>query len=201
MTEFLIDGPADAARTYVFAHGAGGPMVSGFMTTIARGIAAKGIRVVRFEFPYMAARRRRPDSQEVILDSWRSVVRELGDPERLVIGGKSFGGRMASMVADELEVAGLLCYGYPFHPPGQPAKGRTAHLKTLATPAAIVQGTRDSFGSREEVESYELSEAISIQWIPEGDHSFKPRAKSGVTERENLERAVGNGVSFITSLL
>jgi uncharacterized protein len=201
MTEFLIDGPADAARTYVFAHGAGGPMVSGFMTTIARGIAAKGIRVVRFEFPYMAARRRRPDSQEVILDSWRSVVRELGDPERLVIGGKSFGGRMASMVADELEVAGLLCYGYPFHAPGQPAKVRTAHLKTLATPATIVQGTRDSFGSREEVESYELSKAISIQWIPEGDHSFKPRAKSGVTERENLERAVGNGVSFITSLL
>ena len=175
-------------------------MVSGFMTTIARGIAAKGIRVVRFEFPYMVARRRRPDPQDVILDSWRSVVREIGHPESLVIGGKSFGGRMASMVADELQVAGLLCYGYPFHPPGQPAKLRTEHLKTLATPALIVQGTRDAFGSREEVESYELSKAIALQWIPEGDHSFKPRAKSGVTERENLERAVDYGVSFITSI-
>jgi len=200
MTEFLIDGPADAARSYVFAHGAGGPMVSGFMTTIARGIAAKGIRVVRFEFPYMAARRRRPDPQDVILDSWRSVVRQLGHPERLIIGGKSFGGRMASMVADELKVGGLLCYGYPFHPPGQPAKLRTAHLQALVTPATIVQGTRDAFGSREEVESYELSKAISMRWIPEGDHSFKPRAGSGVTERENLERAVVHGVSFITSI-
>ncbi|HEY8131712.1 MAG TPA: alpha/beta family hydrolase [Thermoanaerobaculia bacterium] len=200
MPEFLIDGSASAARTYIFAPGAGGPMVSGFMTAIARGIAAKGIRVVRFEFPYMTARRRRPDPENVILDSWRFVVREIGHPESLVIGGKSFGGRMASMVADELQVAGLLCYGYPFHPPGQPAKLRTAHLKTLATPALIVQGSRDAFGSREEVESYELSKAIALQWIPEGDHSFKPRARSGFTERENLERAVDYGVRFITSI-
>ncbi len=199
MTDFLIDGPADAPWTYAFAHGAGGPMVSGFLNTIARGIAARGIRVVRFEFPYMAARRRRPDPEKVILDSWRSVVRELGHLERLVIGGKSFGGRMASMIADEMKVAGLLCYGYPFHPPGQPAKLRTAHLKTLATPATIVQGTRDSFGSREEVESYELSKSITIQWIPEGDHSLRPPARSGITERENLERAVSDGVRFITS--
>src|SRR5437867_8707878 len=142
MPEFLIDGPAGAARTYVFASGAGGPMVSGFMTAIARGIAAKGIRVVRFEFPYMAARPRCPDPQDVILDSWRSVVREIGHADRLIIGGKSFGGRMASMVADELRVAGLLCYGYPFHPPGQPAKLRTAHLKTPATPPLILPGSR-----------------------------------------------------------
>jgi predicted alpha/beta-hydrolase family hydrolase len=199
MSDFLIDGPADAARTYAFAHGAGGPMVSSFMSTIARGIAAKGIRVVRFEFPYMVARRRRPDPQDVILDAWRSIVRELGHPERLVIGGKSFGGRMATMVADEMKVAGILCYGYPFHPPGQPAKLRTGHLKTLATPATIVQGTRDPFGSRGEVESYELSKSITIQWIPEGDHSLKPPGRSGMTERENLELAVSYGVSFLTS--
>ena len=190
MTQFLIDGPAGGERTFVFAHGAGGPMVSPFMATIARGIAAHDIRVVRFEFPYMAARKRRPDPQPLLLDTWRSVVRELGDPSRLVIGGKSLGGRMASMVADELAVAGLLCYGYPFHPPGQPQKLRTAHLKDLRTRALIVQGTRDPFGSPDDVKSYELSSTISVEWIEGGDHSLKG----------GLERAVALGVRFITSL-
>jgi uncharacterized protein len=190
MAPFLVDGPANAQSTFVFAHGAGGPMVSGFMNTIARGIAARNIRVVRFEFAYMAARRRRPDPQNLLLDTWRSVVREIGTPERLVIGGKSLGGRIASMVADELNVAGLLCYGYPFHPPGQPEKLRTEHLKTLRTPALIVQGTRDPFGSRDEVKSYALSSAISVAWIEGGDHSLKG----------GLDQAIEFGVSFITSI-
>jgi predicted alpha/beta-hydrolase family hydrolase len=190
MTSFLIDGPSDAKHTFVFAHGAGGPMVSPFMKTIARGIAAAGIRVVRFEFPYMAARRRRPDPQKVLLECWRYVVSELGDPGNLVIGGKSMGGRMASLVADELGVAGLLCYGYPFHPPGRPERLRTEHLQTLRTRSLIVQGTRDRFGSREEVVSYALAPTISIEWILEGDHSLG----------KNLDRPIALGVSFITSL-
>jgi len=190
MTRFLIDGPGDARRTYVFAHGAGGPMASAFMATIARGIAASGIRVVRFEFPYMAEKRKRPDPQNVLLDAFRAVVRELGDPERQVIGGKSMGGRMASMVADELRVGGLLCYGYPFHPPGQPQKLRTEHLKVLHTPALIVQGTRDAFGNPADVQSYDLSPTISIEWIEGGDHSLKG----------GLPRAVELGVKFITSI-
>ena len=201
MTKFLIDGAGDAAHTYVFAHGAGGPMVSPFMATIARGIAKGGIRVVRFEFPYMAARKKRPDPQDVLLQAWRDVIGTLGHPERMVIGGKSMGGRMATMVADEMAVAGILCYGYPFHPSGQPAKLRTAHLKSLKTPALIVQGTRDSFGSRAEVETYGLPPTIRFEWIAEGDHSLRPGARSGITERENLERAVAAGVRFITSNL
>jgi len=190
MTRFLIDGPDDARRTYVFAHGAGGGMASAFMATIARGIAAAGIRVVRFEFPYMAEKRKRPDPQNVLLDAFRSVVSELGSPKRLVIGGKSMGGRIASMVADELQVAGLLCYGYPFHPPGQAQKLRTAHLKDLRTRALIVQGTRDAFGNATDVETYDLSPAISIEWIEGGDHSLKG----------GLPRAVDLGVKFITSV-
>ncbi len=87
MTRFLTDGPPDAQRTFVFAHGAGGPMASAFMATVARGIAEHGIRVLRFEFPYMAEKRKRPDPQSVLLDAWRSVVREIGNPERMVIGG------------------------------------------------------------------------------------------------------------------
>src|SRR5436190_21929468 len=160
MTRFLTDGPPDAQRTFVFAHGAGGPMASAFMATVARGIAEHGIRVLRFEFPYMAEKRKRPDPQNVLLDAWRAVVEEIGNPQRMVIGGKSMGGRMASMVADELRVAGLLCYGYPFHPPGQPQKLRTGHLMDLRTPTLIVQGTRDAFGTPADVASYELSAAI-----------------------------------------
>ena len=197
--DFLIDGPKEPRRTFVFAHGAGGAMDGPFMNRVAQGIAAAEIRVVRFEFPYMSARRRgerrgMPDRQPVLLDCWRDVVRELGGGERLVIGGKSLGGRMASIVADELEVAGLLCLGYPFHPPGQPAKLRTAHLETLKTPALIVQGTRDPFGTREDVAAYALSPAVQVEWITGGDHSFKPR------ERENLETVISASVRFITAV-
>ncbi|PYQ47923.1 MAG: alpha/beta hydrolase, partial [Acidobacteria bacterium] len=184
MSRFLIDGPADATKTYVFAHGAGGPMVSSFMKTVAGGIAAAGVRVVRFEFPYMAARRKRPDPQNVLLDSFRDVISELGDPQNLVIGGKSMGGRMATMIADELQVAGLLVYGYPFHPPGRPERLRTEHLVSLRTKTLIVQGTRDTFGSREEVTGYLLSERISIRWIEGGDHSLG----------KNLEEPIAVGV-------
>jgi len=176
-------------------------MRSPFMSEVARGIAGAGIRVVRFEFPYMAARRRRPDPQNVLLDTWRDVVGALGPPSRLVLGGKSMGGRMASMIADETGVAGLLCFGYPFHPPGRPDRLRTEHLKTLATPAMIVQGTRDPFGGREEVESYGLSRSIRVVWIEGGDHSFKPPARSGRTARENLAEAIAAGVSFLTRFL
>lgn len=172
-------------------------MRSSFMATVARGLGERGIRVVRFEFPYMAAKRKRPDPQPLLLDTWREVVSRLGDPQRLIIGGKSMGGRMASMVADELGVAGLLCYGYPFHPPGQPDRLRTEHLKSLATPALIVQGERDAFGSRDEVAGYKLSPAIRIFWIGGGDHSLKRRAEAPAV---TLETAVAEGARFISEL-
>jgi uncharacterized protein len=191
MTEFLFDGPEDAAHTLVLAHGAGGGMRSPFMATVAREVSAAGIRVVRFEFDYMAARKKRPEPTAVLLDKWRSVVNELGGGHGLAIGGKSLGGRMASMVADELSVRALVCLGYPFHPPGQPDKLRTAHLASLRTRTLIVQGTRDAFGTRSEVESYALSPAIHVEWIEGGDHSFR--------NREHVAKTVVSVVRFITS--
>jgi len=175
-----------------------------WMTTIARGIARHDVRVVRFEFPYMAARRtsgRRgaPDRQPVLLQSWRDVVAELGGGERLAIGGKSLGGRMASMVADELKVRALVCFGYPFHPPGKTDRLRTEHLRDLKTPALILQGERDPFGNAEEVARYELSKAIRIAWMPDGDHSLKPRARSGVTEAQQLGNACQLAAEFVVS--
>lgn len=200
--DFLVDGPNSAKRTFIFAHGAGGAMDTPWMTRVARGLAEHGIRVVRFEFPYMAARRKggkrgAPDREPVLLDAWREAVAAQGDPKSIAIGGKSMGGRMASMVADELKVAELVCFGYPFHPPGQPAKTRTAHLKSLKTRALILQGERDPFGTRDDVKSYELSKRIHLEWLSDGDHSFKPRASSGVTEAENIERAVTSAAKFM----
>ena len=140
-------------------------MDSPFMTTIAVGLAERGNRIVRFEFPYMRARRidgkrKPPNSAAALMNHWRAVIKTLGPAKNLVIGGKSLGGRIASLVADEARVAGLICLGYPFHPPGRPEKRRTEHLINLATPTLIIQGERDSFGNQDDVNSYKLSATI-----------------------------------------
>ena len=198
--ELLFDGPADAASTLILAHGAGAPMDSPYMARIAAAMGRAGIRVVRFEFPYMRARREGrhpgPDREPVLLGSWREVVAEF-DPAATFIGGKSMGGRMASMVADELGVRGLVCFGYPFHPPGRPDRLRTAHLQSLRTPALIIQGTRDPFGGHDEVAGYGLSPAIRLLWMEDGDHDLKPRKGSGHTHAEHLAAAVGAVVGFV----
>lgn len=180
MSIYLYDGPEDSRILYLFAHGAGGAMDTPFMNIVARGMGERGIRVVRFEFPYMAARREggkrgAPDRQPVLLETWKRVIAEHGGGERVAIGGKSMGGRMATMVADEAQVRGVVCFGYPFHPPGKPAQLRTGHLEELRTPTLIVQGTRDEFGSREEVEAYALAPSIRFEWVAGGNHSLKVR--------------------------
>jgi uncharacterized protein len=203
--EFIIDGPSSAPATLVLAHGAGAPMDSPFMATIAQGLASSDVRVVRFEFPYMRKRRAHggrstPDREPILIDRWREVIDSLGGGKHLVIGGKSLGGRIASMVADEAQVRGLVCLGYPFHPPGKPPGARLKHLKWLRTPSLIVQGTRDSFGAREEVTQYELSRHIRFVWIDDGDHSFKPRMRSGRTEQQNLADAIDAVRAFLEGL-
>jgi len=203
--EVIFDGNAGARVTLILAHGAGAPMDHPFMNAIAEGVAGKDVRVARFEFPYMAARRHggkggAPDRERILLQTWRDVVGELGDAQHLVIGGKSMGGRIASMVADELDVAGLVCLGYPFHPPGAPTRVRTMHLEKLKTPTLIIQGTRDSFGLPEEVAKYKLAPKIRLAWIADGDHSFKPRAHSGRTAEQNLAEAVEQIKTFIAAL-
>jgi uncharacterized protein len=192
---FLFDGPADAPVTVVLAHGAGAPMDSPFLNVMAAGLAERGLRVARFEFPYMRARRQggrggAPDREPVLRKAWTDAVAALGGGGRVVIGGKSLGGRIASYVADEVGARGLVCLGYPFHPPGRPERLRTAHLAGLKTPTLIVQGTRDPFGGPEDVAGYELSPAIQVRWLEDGDHSFKPRKSSGHTEKGHLAAAV-----------
>ncbi|MEM7203223.1 MAG: alpha/beta fold hydrolase [Planctomycetota bacterium] len=192
--DLLFDGP-ETGSLLVLAHGAGAPMDSPFMQTMAEGLAARGLRVVRFEFPYMAERRasgrkRAPNPARVLEAHYAEVVRSLGDPGAIVIGGKSMGGRIASQIAADLGVCGVVCLGYPFHPPGRPTQLRTAHLEDLGTPTLILQGERDTFGGRHEVAGYGLAPAIEVTWVPDGDHSFKPRVRSGHTEAGNLELAI-----------
>jgi len=186
----------------VLAHGAGAPMDSSFMDIVAGGLANSGIQVVRFEFPYMQQRRltgkkRPPDRQPVLLECWQEMIGQLGGPENLFIGGKSMGGRMASVLAADLNVRGLVCLGYPFHPVGKPDRLRVEHLYDISVPTLIVQGERDALGNREEVAGYDLPSAFQFDWLPDGDHDFKPRVRSGYTHEQNLERAVAKVVDFI----
>jgi len=201
---FLIDGPDEAALSFAFAHGAGAPMDSPFMAFIAGALAAAGLRVIRFEFPYMARRRREggrrpPDRQPVLLDAWRDVIGTLG-PDRLAIGGKSMGGRMASLVADETGAAGLVCFGYPFHPPGKPERTRTEHLAGLATPSLIIQGERDPFGTTTDVAGYDLSPSVALHWAPDGNHDLAPRKASGRTKEQNWQAAADAAAVFLNGL-
>lgn len=195
MMAILKAGAADAKAHLILAHGAGAAMTSPFMERIATELATRGICVHRFEFGYMAARRdggsrRPPPRAETLAGEYEAAVAQvangLGKGRRLFVGGKSMGGRVASLVADALSaqrrIAGLVCLGYPFHPVGQPGKLRTAHLTGLQCPALIVQGTRDPFGTREEVAGYGLAPAIELEWIENGDHDFKGAGR-GVMER------------------
>jgi predicted alpha/beta-hydrolase family hydrolase len=211
MTELLLSGPADAPAMLVLAHGAGAPMTTPFMETIAGLLAERGIATARFEFAYMAARRtgkrRPPPRAEALTAEYEAAVadaRKLAHGRPLLIGGKSLGGRVASLIADRLHeagaVCGLVCLGYPFHPPARPESLRTAHLERLGCPALIVQGERDPFGSRQEVERYPLSAAIHIHWASDGDHDLGPRGASGFTRRANLEAAADVVAEFAGSL-
>lgn len=169
------------------------------MVAFAESLSETGFAVARFEFAYMAARReggakKPPPRAERLMVEYRAAISELGEQGPLVIGGKSLGGRVASLVAKrEFEagrISGVVCLGYPFHPPGKPEKLRTAHLMELTLPVLIVQGERDPFGGTDEVAGYGLPETIELHWAPDGDHGLEPRKRSGRTAEQNWREAV-----------
>ena len=207
--DLLTTGPADAAARFLCAHGAGAGMETAFLKAIAGLLAERGIVTLRFEFSYMAARRhgggrKPPPRAERLVAEYRAAVDAVPPGAPLLIGGKSMGGRVASLLADELyaasRIAGLACLGYPFHPPNKPDQLRTAHLLGLACPTLIVQGDRYPFGNRAEVEGYDLSRAIRIHWADDGDHDLGPRGGSGFTRKGNLAAAADAVATFAKSL-
>jgi uncharacterized protein len=168
----------------VLAHGAGTDQRHRVMVALARGIAAEGVSVTTFNFLYTEQRRRSPDRAPLLLDTWRAVVADVvarvGPEVRLVIGGKSMGGRMASMALAEPDtaalarVSGLVLLGYPLHPPGKPDQRRTAHLPQIRVPILLVHGTRDAFGTRDDIEPVftSLPTRVDFEFIEGGDHGF-----------------------------
>ena len=200
MSAELIDQPkGQALATLLLAHGAGAPMDSPFMNELAAALSARQVRVVRFEFPYMAARRedgrkRPPNPMPVLEKSMREL--RAGLQGRVFLGGKSMGGRVASQLAAELGASGFVCFGYPFHPPGKPERTRIEHLQQISCPGLIVQGTRDPFGKPDEVATYPLDPALQLHWLESGEHDFRPLKSSGLTQQALIEEAAAVAAGF-----
>ncbi len=197
----------------MLAHGAGAPMDSAFMEQMAQALAACSVTVARFEFAYMAQRRqghgrRPPPKMDALCQEYRGAIAALRlkyPTAPLMIGGKSMGGRVASLIADEYFAAGIekrairgcVCLGFPFHPPKQPAKLRTSHLTGMRCPVLIVQGTRDSLGEETLVRGLTVASTIELQWLSDGDHDFKPRVASGHSHQQHLATAASAAAAFV----
>lgn len=200
-------GPSEAHTLVILAHGAGADSGSDFMQFMAEGIAQSGCRVALFDFPYMIRaraeqRRRPPDRLPRLIDAWQDVLVQAreGFAGQLVIGGKSMGGRVASLVFEESAAEALLLLGYPFHPAGRPEKRRVDHLRQIKKPTLVIQGERDALGNRSEVDSYRLGSPFQVAWLTDGDHSFKPRKKSGWSQQQHWQQAVEWSVEWLASL-
>ena len=202
--------------TIILGHGAGADQSSGFMKLFARGLSDRGLDVMTFNFVYTEQGRGVPDHKAKLESCFRAVIEAAQSQKKvqgnkLVIGGKSMGGRIASQVVaaaceqnDPLakEIAGLVFLGYPLHPPGNPAKLRTEHLPQIKMPMLFVQGTRDSLGSTDEIAPIvkELKLPAEIYVIEGGDHSFKAPKKFGRPQEEVYEAAMDAIVEWAKAL-
>jgi predicted alpha/beta-hydrolase family hydrolase len=181
MTELTWFEATQPVATLVLAHGAGAGQKSAWMVQAAQALAARGIRVGTFDFPYMAAGKKVPDRAPVLEAAWRdalSVARDRAKDGRAFIGGKSMGGRIATHIAAQGAegIAGVVLLGYPLHPPGQPDKRRDAHLPQIKEPVLFVQGSADTFGTGDEIQALLPSmQDATLHLIDGGDHSFKVR--------------------------
>lgn len=203
----LLDEPEQLQSdlTLVLAHGAGAGMDTDFMQFMAHGVGAQGIRVARFEFPYMAQRRQGgskqpPDRMPVLQEAFQAVVAQLGGGSRCVAGGKSLGGRVASQLLAAGQCRAAVSLGYPFHPPRRPQQLRDQHWAAITAPWLIVQGDRDPFGTAAEVKQYALPVTVQLRWLADGDHDFKPRKSSGHTQLQHWQTAADAVANFVKGL-
>ncbi|MCL7928442.1 alpha/beta fold hydrolase [Halomonas llamarensis] len=188
----------------LFAHGAGAGQDSAFMRQFATSLARQGVQVLTLDFAYMqqmheSRRRRPPPKIDKLVDElaqWYHFIEKLV-PSPIWVGGKSMGGRVASMLAAQQLVAGVIVTGYPFHPARAPEKRRLAHWPQVMCPALIAQGERDPLGSRQEVEGYTLPANVNIEWLTDGDHDFKPRRSTGLSQQILIDEAALLAASFV----
>ncbi|MBB1418693.1 MULTISPECIES: alpha/beta family hydrolase [Pseudoalteromonas] len=205
--EWIKSDQQPALAQFIFAHGAGAASDSEFMQKMASLLAEKGIDVGLFDFEYMQIakqnnKRRPPDRAPKLLQYFAHILTFVQPSLPLFIGGKSMGGRMASMLVSEERVtmppiSGVLAFGYPFHPPGKPDKLRIDHFGKIPCPFMVLQGERDTFGTRDELTQLQLDKRPEFVWLADGDHSLKPRKRSGFTELGNVQTAAEHAASFI----
>ena len=196
----------------ILAHGAGAPADSTFMEDLSAALEREGIGTIRFEFPYMQKRRqdgkkRPPDREPVLLEYFSGVIdrvrAELGSGSLILVGGKSMGGRMASILASRRDdIDGVICFGYPFHPPGKLDRWRTAHFRDLNCPILVLQGTRDPFGKPDELADHQQElEAIDLRWLEGGNHDFQTLKSQPQTQSELIAQAARETRIFVDERL
>ncbi|MEI6667723.1 MAG: alpha/beta fold hydrolase [Acidobacteriota bacterium] len=209
-----------AIATLVLGHGAGGNQLSDFMVAFATSLAARGLDVVTFNFPFTERGKKLPDPQPVLEECFRAVLSDISDDPRigaapLFIGGKSMGGRMATHVAASLaldegstatwptRLRGLVLLGYPLHPPGRAQQVRVAHLPTIAHPMLFVQGERDAFGTPAEIHTFAdvLPAPCTVVPVMGGDHSFAVLKRSGLSQEAIMADAQRAVVEWIANRL
>ena len=202
----VLDGPRSSPALVVLAHGAGGDMSSAFMEVAARGLAGAGLEVCRFNFAYMEKGKKAPDRQPVLEETYRvlaeSMQERLGG-RKLVLGGKSMGGRIASHIAASgTDCDGLVFLGYPLHPPGRPERLRDEHLRDVRVPMLFVEGTRDPFCPLPTLERVrkKFKAPTEVVVIDDGDHSFKVRKSSGRSTEEAWEEVVAAVARWVEAL-
>jgi hypothetical protein len=209
-TEFQA-GKRGADRAVLLAHGAGADMHAIALTAFADALTAAKVPVLRFNFPYRSARKKAPDRPAVLDAATREAAHELArrtklPPERLVLGGRSMGGRYASLAVgaaeDPLPALGLLLLGYPLHPAGKPEKLRVEHFPRLDVPVLFVSGTRDSLAEQRALERHarKIPGPVAFHWIESADHGFRPLKASGLTMPAALEAASAVAVDWVAKL-
>ncbi|WP_110716037.1 alpha/beta family hydrolase [Salinicola acroporae] len=197
---FIVEGQAPTSARFVLCHGAGAGHDSEFLARLRRQLAERGIQVVAVEFDYMtvmgrSGRRRPPPRIETLVDElagWRRRLTELDAQTPLWFGGKSMGGRVASLLATRVDLAGLVLFGYPFHPPGKPDRLRLEHWPKIACPVLLFQGTRDPFGRRDEVEGYRLPTQVECHFMEGGDHDWQVLKRAAHTQSVLIDEAAGH---------
>lgn len=184
----------------LLTHGAGLPSDSPWMKLLADKLGSFGIAVERFDFDYMTrskaeGRRRPPPRAERLVEEFAGKAKRF-QGQKIYLSGKSLGGRVAALLACEMKVAGVIAFGYPFHPPGKPENLRVRHFPQVQCPVLICQGTRDPFGTFPEVEALELPSHFKVQWLPDGNHDLRPPKRSTATFQGNLELAAQATAEF-----
>lgn len=203
MGPLAVSGEARIGRL-LFAHGAGAGQQSLFMRQYVAALASRGVQVLCMDFPYMqqmqeTGKRRPPPPIAQSLghfSEWYALLSSLSDSP-LWVGGKSMGGRVATLLASQQPCAGVIVAGYPFHPPKSPDKLRLSHWPAIKCPLLVTQGERDPFGSREDVSGYALPANAQLAWLTDGDHDFKPRRISGLTQTVLIDEATQVAASFV----